>query len=473
MNAKNIINYLRAGFSLYWIKTDEPNRVNEVICEKIKSFQRKDNRHHEVLHWDCTIEANPMTALGMLSQAEELSCVFAKNFHWFIDKPPVIQAIQNSIPAWQSQGKAFIVVSPVNKIPVELRKDFVILDMDLPDEEEITSAIEHIKPDGFEVKNQSSIISACKGLTGAEVESTLALSLVETDGQEFSIPVINEYKAQAIKKTGFLEVIRPKFGFKEIVGYLAFKRFVMDTINHPKAKGVMTIGPPGCGKTSLMMALIYEAKKFGIAVNMGKLFSKYQGETDQNVDFVINLITSLGENVFVLIDEFEKQFAGSSSTGELDSGVTRRATSRWLDFLQDRPKGIYICGTANSFKGIPPEYLRPGRWDSSPFFIDLPSEKIKMAILKHYCEKTGIKVPQKRDCPKMDMFSGAEIEAMVNIADMREISLLEAEKCVVATAKTAADTVEEIRSWAKVNAVPADDIPGLKAINGGKRKMDV
>jgi SpoVK/Ycf46/Vps4 family AAA+-type ATPase len=204
---------------------------------------------------------------------------------------------------------------------------------------------------------------------------------------------------------------------------------------------------------------------------MGSLFSKFQGETDQNINTVIDLITAIGDCI-VLVDEFEKQFAGASSDGTLDSGTTRRATGRWLDFLQNRPQGVYIVGTANSFAGIPGEYLRPGRWDTSPFFIDLPTPDVRKNILEHYCKKAGINCKM---APKMDLFSGAEIEALVHIASMRGISLKAAADTIIPQAKTMAENVEQLREWAKDRCISAE-----KKIQGGgkvtpirrRRKID-
>jgi len=170
--------------------------------------------------------------------------------------------------------------------------------------------------------------------------------------------------------------------------------------------------------------------------------------------------------------EFEKQFAGAGSDGSLDSGTTRRATGRWLDFLQDRPKGVYIVGTANSFAGIPGEYIRPGRWDSSPFFIDLPTTKVKNAILKYYADKVQLHIPKNWTGNLMNEFSGAEIEALVHIADMRGISLEDAVKCIIPQAKTMAENVTALRKWAKERTIPAEDIH-FSNIKRQKRKLDV
>jgi hypothetical protein len=449
--AKKIVPYLRAGFSAFWLKTNEQNRVRENVYSEIESFQRKDGGKYEILEWTCTIEANPLKALEQLNQAEDFTILFAYNYQWFINSPQIIQTIQDNLSTWSYSGKAFICVSPTDEIPLEIQKDFLLINLPLPDENEITIAINHSLPNSNVTmpsgKKLHKIVSSCKGLTKTEIEQVLALSLVENNGINFSTNVINDYKAITIRKTGFLDVLPSNINFSDIIGYENIKAFILETIDNPKAKGIMTIGPPGCGKTALMKAIVGETGKFGLEINMGKLFSKYQGETDKNINAVIGLITAIGD-CLVLIDEFEKQFAGAGSDGSLDSGTTRRATGRWLDFLQNRPSGVYIVGTANSFAGIPGEYLRPGRWDSSPFFIDLPTSKVKKEILKYYANKTGIKLPKKIPSNLMRDFSGADVESLIHIANMRKMSLENAAKCIIPQAKTMAENINAFRHWA-------------------------
>ena len=468
MDANKLINYLRAGFPSFWLKTFEPGRVKTTIYNQVREFVRKDGGQYSLHEWDCNKEADPMKPIATLDSADQDSVMFLYNYHWFIDKPMIIQAIQNRLPIWSNAGKAVVVVSPKNGIPTELEKDFVVLDLPLPKEEEIIETINFIAPDENYIpkgKILERLIKAAKGFTRTELEAVLSLCLI--DCGEFDLPTMHEHKAMTIGKSGFLEVLKPTISFKDIIGYDEIKEFVLDTVDKPTAKGIIAIGPPGCGKTSLMQAIVTESQKFGLAVNMGRLQSKWRGETDQNYDLVIKLIEALGD-CFVLIDEFEKQFAGAGGSGELDEGTTKRTSGRWLQFLQERPEGIYIAGTANSFQGIPGEYLRPGRWDSSPFFIDLPNKMVRNKILTHYIKKAGMKMPKDR--PPMAHYSGAEIEALVHIASMRGISLKDASASIVPQAITMKDNVSALREWAKDACASAEKIPGLKS--GGKRRID-
>jgi len=329
-----LINYLRAGFPLFWMKTNEPNRVRRNVYPALEDFQLKNGGKFKVTDWDCLKDNNPMTPLDALNDADENTVMFLYNYHWYMDKPQIIQTLQNLNLGWANQGKAAVVISPIEKIPTELKKDFILLDLQLPDKEEILDAASMAVPDESFIPEKDRMDLICKsamGLTRQELDNVFSLSIVEHG--EFDLRTINDYKAMTIAKSGFLDVLPNNLTFQDVIGYKEIKDFIMDSIYDPRAKGLMTIGVPGCGKTSLMKAIVGETGKFGLSVNMGRLYSKYQGETDQNINDTIDLICAIG-NCVVLIDEFEKQFAGAGGSGDLDSGTTRRATVVGLSFFR-------------------------------------------------------------------------------------------------------------------------------------------
>jgi len=419
-NAKNIINYLRAGYSCFWVRTTEPRRAYQNLNKLISEYQRNDDGKYKVSFWDC-LSGNPADIVTDTSK-NEFTVSIAINFHWFIDKPPIIQTISNNIEKWRSLGSAFIVVSPKQNIPIELLPDFVVMEYELPEETEISASIERIVSSAEGVvtmpdeKDLNDLVNASKGLTQDEVENVLSLSVVENGNLDAS--KISKSKSNIIEREGLLEVVDSDLTFDDIKGYGNIKDFVLKMQSKDTAKGIIIIGPPGCGKTLFMKCLAGSSGKLALSVDIGKLFSKYQGETDQNITQAINTIKAVGSCI-VMIDEFEKQFAGAGSSGDTDSGVTRRATSKWLEFMQNRPKGIYFIATCNSFDGIPAEYLRPGRWDCSPFFIDLPSDEEKEMILDYHARKRNITLDN--DYPDMEEWTGAEIESCCHIGKKHQL----------------------------------------------------
>ena len=446
-NAINIINYLKAGFPAISIKTDEPERIGIELLPVLKEA------NFNIMDWDIIKANDPMAAIAGLLEAKDNSVMLAFNFHWFLNKPQIIQLLINSFPEFSAMGKCFIVISNQVQLPKEIEKDFLLMNLELPGESAIGKSIDFITNGMPEtvVKDRAKIIDMAKGLTKREMENVFALSLVEK--KEIDPAIISQFKSQTIEKSGFLSVLKSDKTFDDVVGYAVVKSFIMSTINSPDAKGIILVGPPGCGKTSLAEAIMAQTGKFGLQVNMGKLFSKFVGETDKNIDYAIELIKSIG-NCLVLIDEMEKAFSGAGSTGEGDSGVTRRALSRWLDFLQNRPKGIYVVATCNSFKGMPPEYLRPGRWDTSPFYMDLPNHEVRQQILTHYAEKKNVKVEDQK--LNLENFSGAELEALVNVSAMMQQSLSESMKFIIPIAQTMPQEINDLRNWASKCCIPAD-----------------
>jgi SpoVK/Ycf46/Vps4 family AAA+-type ATPase len=450
---------LKSGFCAFWIKSNEYSRCYANTIKFIKDYKRKDGTGYNYLIWDLTKGSNPNEPIQKLISAEKQTILVVSNFHWFIDKPPVIQQIQNNMESWKTEAKAIIVLSCVENIPKELSRDFVVMSMPLPTEKEIDDSIEYIAKAGkITVDNKDEIKESAKGLTQTEIENIMALSIVKHG--KIDKEVINSQRAQVIEKSGILEFVKPTVTFDDVCGYDNIKRFVLATHNHPEAKGVMLLGPPGAGKTMFMNALAGETGRLTLAINFGKLFSRYQGDTDKNVEDMISIIESIG-NCIVQLDEMEKALSGATGDGTLDSGVTRRATGRFLRFMSEKSPGIYLITTCNSFRGLPPEFLRCGRFDSSPWFIDLPNEGEKELILDYYVKKYGIEVKIK---PKMDQWTGAEIESCARIAKMTGFPFEDAAQFIVPQAIAMKDEIDIVRDWAKANAIKANSQEALEKV---------
>jgi len=134
--------------------------------------------------------------------------------------------------------------------------------------------------------------------------------------------------------------------------------------------------------------------------------------------------------------------------------------------MQEKPEGVYMMGTCNSFKGIPDEYLRVGRWDSSPFFIDMPNELEKLAILDYYVNKLKLDVSiKKADLPKMEKWTGAEIEGMCGMSMNMDCSLKEAANYIVPQNKRGFAEADALREF----CIDASDV----VVKDGKRRLDV
>jgi SpoVK/Ycf46/Vps4 family AAA+-type ATPase len=164
------------------------------------------------------------------------------------------------------------------------------------------------------------------------------------------------------------------------------------------------------------------------------------------------------------IDELEKAFAAG---GDEDGGVSQRILGTFLSWMQDRNGEVLTVATANDVSKLPPEFLRKGRFDET-FFVDLPNEEARRAILEIHLRKRH-KDPAAFDLAlivnRTDGFSGAELEqAVVSalytvFADKKELTTDAILAEVAATrplAQTMSERITALREWGKGHTVPAN-----------------
>ena len=119
----------------------------------------------------------------------------------------------------------------------------------------------------------------------------------------------------------------------------------------------------------------------------------------------------------------------------------------------NRPEGVYVIATCNDISSLPPEWVRPGRWDSAPFFIDLPDDEQREAIFAHYAKEYDV----YGDC-YIGGWSGAEIESVCRIAAMMDIDVDDAAAFVIPISKTMDTEIKKLREWAKDRTIPCSEI---------------
>ena len=194
---------------------------------------------------------------------------------------------------------------------------------------------------------------------------------------------IKKEKEQILKKTdilsieednnvsvGGLEILKSWIAEqKETLANLEFATYEW---NVALAKGLLITGVPGCGK-SLMAK--YTAREFNniplIQMDIGKLQSKYHGESEANMRKALKIVQAMAPCV-LWIDEIEKGFAGTGGSGEADGGANQRAFATFLTWLQNKKEPIFAFITANDISKLPPELLRLGRI-SKKYSVSMPT----------------------------------------------------------------------------------------------------
>ena len=414
--------------------------------------------------------ADPLAAirsLGTLGSPDGTALLVLVNFHRFLGSPEVVQALDTQINAGK-QGRTFVVVlSPVVQVPVELEKQFVVLEHDLPGRDQLEAIARSIAvepgelPEGRELDR---VLDAAAGLTRFEAEGAYSLSLVR-HGRIAAEPLW-ELKGGMLKKSGLLSLHRGGETFADLGGLEALKSFCARALRpgrrgNVRARGLLLLGVPGTGKSQFARALGNEMGRPTLVLDIGALLGSLVGQTEQNVRQALRIADAMAPCV-LFCDEIEKALAGVASSGQTDSGVGARLFGSLLGWLADHESEVFFIGTSNDVSKLPPEFSRAERFDAI-YFIDLPGAREKDQIWRMYIERFGLDPAQRR--PRDTEFTGAEIRACCRLAALLDIPLIDAAQNIVPVAVTAGESVERLRTWASGRCLAADR-PGIYSRGG-------
>ncbi len=394
-------------------------------------------------------------AAGGLGDSET-SILVLENFHRFMKSTEIIQAMVSQVHAGKQTRSILIVLAPTVDLEPELEKQFVIVEHEMPDREQLKEIANGIGsgegelPEGLQLEQ---VLDASSGLTRGEAESAYSLSLVRHG--RIQPETIWELKSQMLKKSGLLEMYRGDVEFDSLGGLHALKSFCKRALSRSggnvKPKGVMLLSPPGCGKSQFCKALGRETGRPVIILDVGSLMGSLVGQTEQRTRQALRIIDAM-QPCIVMLDEIDKAFSGVSGSGQSDSGVSARMFGSFLCWLNDRESDTFVVCTANDVGKLPPEFARAERFDSV-FFLDLPSREEKDGIWNLYLSAYELDVNQRR--PKDDQWTGAEIKACCRLSALLDVPLSQASQNVVPVAVTAAESIERLRGWAKGRCLDA------------------
>ncbi|WP_243367346.1 AAA family ATPase [Fundidesulfovibrio soli] len=456
--------YLKAGFPAISILTHEPARAEKVI-----PFEG----HWRFFAWDCMrgirqagcakiLEGvrDPVEALSWLNNSMD-TVLLAHNLHLFTDSPEIIQAIQNGAELWKSKGNCLVMISPVIQMRPELKAIFTVIDLPLPDTENLYSLQQELG-NPLNVKPNKKAARLARGLTEFEAECAYALSLVKR--HYFSSKIISDLKSQLIRKSGLLEVWEPEHlsnvgGLSQLKTYIRSraKAFTPGNEHLPRPKGLLLVGIPGTGKSLSCKAAASILGWPLIRLSLGDMKAGIVGETEKRIRQALQIISAFGESV-LWIDEIEKALAGVKSSGETDGGTTSNVLGALLHWFQENTSPVFVMATANDVQKLPPEILRAGRFDSI-FAVDLPSNRERREIMKIMNARYGTNFSLEFT-DQLNGFSGAEIEQVFRESLFTDFGT--ALNAVIPLSRTMREEIDALRNWARTRARPAntpDDAP--------------
>lgn len=501
---------IQARYPLIYVVSPEEERVERALAEI------GGRRHRKVLAWSITngFESldggssysdirDPLRALDFVTKFEDDAIVILRDFHPFMKDPSVVRKLRDCSRFFKESdyNLHIILLSATYAAPLEIEKEIAVIDYDLPEREELEEIVWQVAqsvPEGVhlavktDAELRETVVETALGLTADEAKAVFAKSLVKT--RDFDVNTIMAEKKGIIRKSGILEFYETDQRFSDVGGLEVLKAWLQKRKSSfsrdardfglPSPKGLLLLGVPGCGKSLTAKAIGAMWHMPLLRLDVGKIFGSLVGSSEENIRKAIRTAEAVAPSILWL-DELEKGFSGTQSSGQTDGGTTSRVFGTFISWLQDKSSSVFVVATANNVKALPPELLRKGRFDEI-FFVDLPSAKEREEIFRIHINK------KKRDASKIDIpqlvaasqqFVGAEIEQAVisalfdayedGKAELTTERLLKSVEEIVPLAYTMKEMIDGMREWAKSRARRASNTDAEEREESGGRKLEL
>ena len=253
------------------------------------------------------------------------------------------------------------------------------------------------------------------------VNLNVALSRSKLSGKAVDIHQFRSLKKGLIERQcqDLVTFLEPEHTLDMVVGHTAAKarlqldaRWIVEGRLDAAPMGYLICGPVGTGKTFISECY---AGSIGIPCLVLKNFrSKYVGETEGNLEKVLNVLRSLGP-VMVIIDEADAALGNRESGG--DSGTSSRVFSMIASQMGNtkyRGKIIWMLLTSRP-ELLPIDLKRQGRAEVHiPLFYPKKASEIqKMFVIMAKKNKVELADGAVPDVSVERELSGADIESVV------------------------------------------------------------
>jgi len=426
----------------------------------------------------------PLYALAHIYSSDLTAFYLLKDFHKHLDDPVAVRKLKDISEIFEKNDGCIIISTPEVRIPIELKRTAVHLELMLPSREElrkeIIEAIKELRNTaniyiGLTVDELNQMAERLKGLTLSEAKRTIYQSILQDNKlTREDLSQVIEAKKEIIEKGSILEFyycedsLPSVGGMEKLKSWLSKRKKALSEkakqFGLESPRGILIIGVQGCGKSLMAKAVARDWNLPLLKLDSGKIYDKYIGESEKNLRQALRITGSMAP-IVLWIDEIEKGFSYSASS-EADSGLSKRIFGTILTWLQEKKEMVFVVATSNDIFSLPPELLRKGRFDEI-FFVDLPNYQERKEIFNIHLRKRK-RNPEDFDidllAEKTKGFSGAEIEQAIisalysafsgsgNLSTELIIKEIENTRPLTIIMK---EKIDKLRNWARGRTISA------------------
>lgn len=391
----------------------------------------------------------------------EETILMVYDFQYMVSAPAAYRPLIQVMASCKSRGTMIVLVSPVWKLPEELKHMIPVIKADLPTTEELEIPLNAVlRSVNRTIPSNTAILSSARGLTLDQAENVFALSAKSN----FSHTIVEGEKMKLVRSE-YMSVEAPKdvsllAGLGRLKSYINNEVLPMKDDLQLQVRGIALIGVPGTGKSLSARVtasiLQWPLVRFDISAAKGSLV----GQSEANIRKALATADAIAPCVLWL-DEIEKAVGGHSSSSQTDGGTTLAMVGTLLTWMQEHTTPVLVMATCNDYEKLPVEMTRAGRFDEK-FFLDLPSTGEREEIAKIHLKLLGCEENWADAIAEMtDSWTGAEIEMLIKSAarrSRRNVTLDMLETCaqdIIPISKTS--SIKALREWADGKLRKAND----------------
>ena len=432
---QQIIDYIQAGYTAFYLKTTELARVDKLTSEVAEqlnfnvieynlAYGRVKFENKEII--DDSLTSFEKIFNHLRHEDLENNLILIKDAKLGLENNSVALArlkyLLDQLNFYKGEC-AVILQSADVYLPNEIEPLVTLLELPLPDQNQIQAVLKQEK-----IANELTdrLTTALSGLNELDIQQLLNLlknkyGELTVENEKVILAEIQQQKEQIIAKSGVLEMVKVNEEIEDIGGLEKLKAWLQDQsyiVKNLQAakefgvkapKGTLIAGMPGCGKSLTAKAAAALFQQPLLRLDIGSLLGKYVGESETNMRKALAMAESISPCV-LWVDELEKAFVGM--TGNNASEVSSRLLGYFLTWLQEKTAPVFIIATANDITALPPELLRKGRFDEI-FYVGFPTKKERKKIIEIHLVKA------KQDASQFDIedlakecrdYAGADIE---------------------------------------------------------------